>query len=112
VPADAKSLALIMFDPDAPGGDYNHWLVWDIPAGTIQLAANTVPVGAVQGLNSSGQNNYAPPCPPSGMHRYIFELYALNSSLNLPAQTNKTQLLAAISDKAVARSTLTGTFGQ
>jgi hypothetical protein len=111
VPASTKSLALIMHDPDAPIGDYVHWTIWDMPPTTETIAANSVPVGAIQGLNSSGENKYTGPCPPSGIHRYIFDLYALNSALSLPAATDRGALLNALKDRIIELSALTGTFG-
>ena len=110
VPEGAKSLALIMHDPDAPSGDYVHWTVWDIPADTGTLAANSVPVGAIQGQNSAGQNKYMGPCPPSGTHRYMFELYALDTSLGLPAETERDDMLKAMEGRVIEKSTLTGVF--
>lgn len=110
VPDDAKSLALIMHDPDAQSGDFVHWLMWDIPAGTGTMQANSVPVGAVQGVNSSNQNKYTGPCPPSGTHRYMFELYALDNSLGLPADTGRDSLLKAMEGHVVEKFTLTGKF--
>jgi Raf kinase inhibitor-like YbhB/YbcL family protein len=110
IPETAKSLALIMHDPDAPSGDYVHWTLWDIPADTGTLAANSVPVGAVQGINSSGENKYMGPCPPSGTHRYMFELYALDTSLSLPAETQREDLLKTMEGRVLEKATLTGTF--
>ncbi len=110
VPAGAQSLALIMHDPDAPSGDYIHWTMWDIPTGTETIAANSVPTGAVQGQNSSGQNKYMGPCPPSGTHRYMFELYALDTSLNLPSATTSDKLKDAMKGHVIEEHTLTGTF--
>jgi Raf kinase inhibitor-like YbhB/YbcL family protein len=110
IPEAAKSLALIMHDPDAPSGDYVHWTLWDIPADTGTLAANSVPVGAVQGINSSGENKYMGPCPPSGTHRYMFELYALDTSLSLPAETQREDLLKTMEGRVLEKATLTGTY--
>lgn len=112
VPPQAQSLALIMHDPDAVGGDFTHWLLWDIPANTETIAANSVPVGAVQGLNGSDQSGYTGPCPPpgTGTHRYIFELYALGKSLGLAQGTNRHSLEAAIKDNVLDSTTLTGIF--
>lgn len=70
VPAGAKSLALIMHDPDAVGGDFVHWTIWDIPASTENIAANSVPAGAIQGQNGGGRNKYMGPCPPD-RHWYL-----------------------------------------
>jgi Raf kinase inhibitor-like YbhB/YbcL family protein len=109
-PASAKSLALIMHDPDAPGGDFTHWLMWDIAVGTETIAANSVPVGAVQGPTDFGKNQYGGPCPPagSGTHRYMFELYALDTALTLPPASSKEKLQDAMKGHIVAQHTLTG----
>lgn len=110
VPASAKSLAFIMHDPDAPSGDYVHWTMWDISTDTGTIAANSVPMGAIQGLNSSNQNKYMGPCPPSGTHRYMFDLFALNKALGLPAKTTRDQLKKAMDGHIIEQNTLTGTF--
>ena len=78
VPAQAKSLALIVDDPDAPGGLFIHWLVWGIDPKTTEIAENGVPPNAVQGKNGFGKTGYGGPCPPSGTHRYYFRVYALD----------------------------------
>jgi Raf kinase inhibitor-like YbhB/YbcL family protein len=84
VPSGTKSLVLIVDDPDAPGGTFLHWLVWNIPPQTTLIEENSLPQGAVQGGNDFGKENYGGPCPPSGTHRYFFKLYALDKNLNLP----------------------------
>lgn len=113
-PDGTQSLVLIMHDPDAPSGDYLHWLVWDIPPSTESIAVSDVPVGAVQGSNSGGRLGYMGPCPPSGTgaHRYIFEVYALDKMLNLPRDTSKGELLKAMEGHTLAHATLTGLFGE
>lgn len=78
VPVDAQSLALIMDDPDAPGGVWVHWLVWNIRPDTTVVREGVV-LPAVYGLTSFGDNTYGGPCPPSGTHRYFFKLYALDT---------------------------------
>jgi Raf kinase inhibitor-like YbhB/YbcL family protein len=78
VPAGAKSLALIVDDPDAPGGTFVHWLAWNIDPKTTDIAENSVPPNAVQGKNGFGKTGYGGPCPPSGTHRYYFRVYALD----------------------------------
>ena len=110
VPAEAKSLALIMHDPDAPVGDFVHWTMWHIPPTTEGIAANSVPAGVIQGITSFGDKKYGGPCPPSGTHRYMFELYALDTSLGLPAETTRDQLKAAMQDHILEQHTLLGTF--
>lgn len=85
VPAAAKSLALIVDDPDAPRGTWTHWLVWNVPPATARIPENSVPEGAVQGTNDFPAARYNGPMPPSGTHRYFFKLYALDTVLNIPA---------------------------
>ena len=110
VPPKTQSLALIMHDPDAPSGDFLHWLMWDIPPGTESIAVNHVPIGAVQGRNGRGQNQYAGPCPPqgTGTHRYIFDFYALDASTNLPSGAARAQLEAAMKGHIIQQAKLTG----
>jgi Raf kinase inhibitor-like YbhB/YbcL family protein len=111
VPNGTKSLSLIMHDPDTPVGDYLHWIMWDMQPSTQAISANSVPVGAVQGANDSHSNQYIGPCPPkgTGSHRYIFELYALDTILNLrPDATSRAQLEEAMKDHVLAHSVLTG----
>jgi Raf kinase inhibitor-like YbhB/YbcL family protein len=78
VPEGTKSFALIVDDPDAPRGTWVHWLMCNIPPGTREIPQGVVPAGAMQVKNDFGKVNYGGPCPPSGVHRYFFKLYALN----------------------------------
>jgi Raf kinase inhibitor-like YbhB/YbcL family protein len=78
VPAETKSFALSVTDPDAPGGTWIHWLVHDIPRDVRSIDRGSLPKGAKQVENDFGIKDYGGPCPPSGTHRYIFTLYALN----------------------------------
>jgi len=80
VPADAKSLALIVGDPDAPGGTFTHWIVWNIPPTTTSVAEGLAPAGASEGKNGYGKSGWGAPCPPSGEHHYVFTLYALDTA--------------------------------
>ena len=80
VPENTKSFALIVDDPDAPMGTWVHWLVSNIPPNLRELPQNNVPSGALQVKNDFGKANYGGPCPPSGVHRYFFKLYALNTA--------------------------------
>lgn len=107
-----KSLALIMHDPDAVGGDFVHWLMWDIFTSTKTIDANNVPAGAIQGQNSSGKSEYMGPCPPAGtgVHRYIFELYALDTTLGLQDGSNRAELEKVMQGHILAQHTLTGLF--
>jgi Raf kinase inhibitor-like YbhB/YbcL family protein len=110
VPLGAKSLALVMHDPDALGSDFVHWLVWDIKAEAQAFAANSVPVGAVQGVSGFGNNKYGGPCPPagSGTHRYIFELYALDTVLSLGPDTNREKLEQTMKGHIIEQCSLAG----
>jgi Raf kinase inhibitor-like YbhB/YbcL family protein len=112
VPEGTQSLSLIMNDPDAPGGDFLHWLVWDIPPSTDSISVNSVPIGAVQGQNGHGQNNYTGPCPPAGtgVHRYIFDFYALDTTLDLKSDSGIQEVIKAQKGHVLAHSALTGTF--
>ena len=84
VPANAKSLVLIMDDPDAPGGTYTHWTIYNMSPATLQINENSLPLGSKQGVNSSGKIGYYGPCPPSGQtHHYYFKLYAVDNSEEL-----------------------------
>jgi len=109
VPDRAKSLALIVDDPDAPVGTWVHWVVWNIPPQTREIRENALPAGAVQGVNDWKRNRYGGPCPPSGVHRYFFRLYALDAVLNLTATTDKGALLHAMQGHVVAQAELMGT---
>ena len=110
-PANTQSFTLIMDDPDAPVGTWDHWILFNIPADTRNLsAAATPPLGSVDGNNSWRRTGYGGPCPPRGTHRYFFKLYALDTTLNLPAGTNKDDVLAAMDGHILAQSELMGTY--
>jgi len=79
VPQGTKSFALSVIDPDAPGGDFIHWLIINIPTETRQIEEGEVPPGAEQIRNDFGKRDYGGPCPPSGVHRYFFTVYALKA---------------------------------
>ena len=109
IPDGARSIALVYDDPDAPGGTYDHWVMWNIPlSGAIEKGS--APPGAVQGVNSGGSNKYAGPCPPSGTHRYIFHAYALDAVLDLPQTAGSAELYKAIQGHVLASSTYEGTY--
>jgi len=112
VSAKAKSLVLIVHDPDAVGSDYTHWVVYDIPAAASTIAPNSLPVGALQGLNSSGEAAYTGPCPPAGtgVHHYKFELYALDKTLSLSGTVGRSEIEKAMQDHILDKSVLTGLF--
>ena len=116
-PANTNSFVLIMDDPDAPGGTWDHWIIYNIPAGTTSLAENAgafgdgdLPSGAVHGTNSWGNNYYQGPSPPSGTHRYYIKLYALSVSQLNPSGTNKAAIEAAMQGKILKQTQLMGTY--
>jgi hypothetical protein len=110
VPAGAKSLVLIVDDPDAPAGTWNHWLVWNIAPTTAQIAENSIPPGALQGLSDFGSEKYLGPSPPSGTHRYFFRLLALDTKLNLPAGAERPALDKAVHGHVLMTSELMGRY--
>ena len=105
-PASAKSLALIVEDPDAPGGLFTHWIVWNIAPTTTEIAEKNVPAGATQGINDFGQPSYGGPCPPSGTHRYFFRLIALDRTVDLKSGARRRELDKAIAGHVLARGEL------
>lgn len=113
VPAGAKSLALILDDPDATRGTtWDHWLVWNIDPRTQYLSEDSVPDDAVQGMTSFGHSKYGGPCPPIGSkpHHYHFKLFALDTMLALPAGATKAELEAAMTGHTLESTTLIGVF--
>ena len=116
-PAAAKSLALVVDDPDAPGGTYTHWLVYNLPLDAKELneattALTTLPGNAQQGSNDFGNAGYGGPCPPPGdaPHRYHFTLYALNTTLDLPANPKRDQIRRAMLGHIIDQGELTGRY--
>ena len=109
IPSNAKSLVLIMDDPDAPVGTWDHWVVFNIPTTTKQIQKGTEPSG-IAGKNSWGRTGYGGPCPPSGTHRYFFKLYALDIELNLPEGSTKKDLERAMQGHILAQAELMGTY--
>jgi hypothetical protein len=113
VPAGTRSLALVFHDPDAPiSGGFTHWVVWNIEPGTTFIKEESVPPGSVEGLNTAGENRYAGPCPPSGVHHYHFNLYALDATLGMPEATIAVDAWAKIKEHAIAEAELVGIYGR
>jgi Raf kinase inhibitor-like YbhB/YbcL family protein len=121
-PATAVSFAVVFHDTDgAPAKavmDVTHWIFWNIPASSTSVAANvkpdTSPDGMVQGKNIRNVNGYQPPCPPPGAtpHHYVFEMYALDTKLDLPAGSARADLLKAMDGHVVGKATYFGVFGR
>ena len=110
IPKEAKSLALIIDDPDAPGGLFTHWIVWNIDQATTQLGQNSSPAGAAQGTNDFGRIGYGGPCPPSGTHRYYFRLFALDQRIDLRPGAKRAALERALKGHILARGELKARF--
>lgn len=108
IPNNAKTLVLIMDDPDAPMGAWVHWIVFNIPI-TNKIKENSIP--GKQGSNSFGKNNYGGPCPPSGTHRYFFQLYALDAELSL-SNPNKADVEKAMKNHVLAQGELIGLYSR
>ena len=111
VPPDTQSFALIFDDPDAPGGTWDHWLLFNLPADTRTLPENaTLPAETSVGKNSWGRTDYGGPCPPRGTHRYFFKLYALDTPLSLTTGASKSEIETAMRGHILAHTELMGTF--
>ncbi len=117
-PEGTKSLVLMLEDPDAPGGTWYHWLVWNIPGHSGGLWEHLAPMGRLpggmmQGGNSFGRMGYGGPCPPMGQtHRYVFKLYALDTMLDLPAGANQLQLEHAMRGHVKGETEWMGRYGR
>lgn len=116
VPAGAQSLAILMQDPDAPGGTFTHWILVNLPASLNEIpgglpAEENVLDGALQGKNDFGRLGYGGPCPPAGKaHHYIFTVYALDQMLSLDKAPSRDPFLQAIQGHVLAAGQLTGTY--
>ena len=110
VPSEAKSLVLIVDDPDAPRGLFTHWIAWNIDPKTTDIAENSALSGAVQGTNDFGKTKYGGPCPPSGTHRYFFKVFALDAKLELKPSARRAELDAAMKGHVLAQGELMGRY--
>jgi Raf kinase inhibitor-like YbhB/YbcL family protein len=114
-PDGTASFALICDDPDAPLGNWVHWVIFNIPPKETGLKEN-IPAGkkldngTVQGMSDFRKNNYGGPCPPSGTHRYFFKLYALDKILDADSDLTKADLLKAIDGHILAQAQLIGKY--
>lgn len=107
IPDNAKTLALVVEDPDAPNGTVIHWMAWNIPV-TMDIAENSKP--GTEGYNTKGQRGYMGPCPPTGTHHYIFNIYALDTKLALPDNATRKEFEKAIQGHILAKGQLTGLY--
>lgn len=107
IPEEAKTLALIVDDPDAPMGTWVHWVVYDIPV-TNHIKQESIP--GKQGKNDFGRKDYGGPCPPSGTHRYFFKVYALDKQLGSPEGISKQDLEKAMQGHILGQAELIGLY--
>lgn len=107
IPREAKSLVLIVDDPDASMGTWVHWVVWNIPP-IERIEENSVP--GVEGLNDFRKHSYGGPCPPSGTHRYFFKIYALDAKLDLIANSRKEDVERAMEGHILAKGEIVGLY--
>jgi|WetSurMetagenome_2_1015567.scaffolds.fasta_scaffold197880_2 Raf kinase inhibitor-like YbhB/YbcL family protein len=115
VPEGTKSFALICDDPDAPVGDWVHWVLYNIPPATREIAekitnAEKLPSGALHGKTDFNRYGYGGPCPPGGTHRYFFKLYALDSTLTFKEAATKKTLLEAMKGHILGQAELMGKY--
>lgn len=115
-PAGTQSLVLIVDDPDAPVGTFVHWVLYNLPPQLRQipehLTPTTLPKGAIVGKNDFHRMSYGGPCPPGGIHRYFFKLYAVDRILNLPNGATKAQVMQAIEGHVLASAELIGRYAR
>lgn len=107
IPVEAESLVLIVDDPDAPMGTWDHWIVWNIPP-EERIEENSVP--GIEGLNDFRKHSYGGPCPPSGRHRYFFRVYALDAMLDLKANSRKRDVERAMGRHILAQGEIIGLY--
>jgi Raf kinase inhibitor-like YbhB/YbcL family protein len=115
VPKTAKTIAIVADDPDAPGGTWVHWVLYNLPAANIGLveslpASENLKAGGFQGKNDFGKIGFGGPCPPSGTHRYFFRIYALDGELPLKAGATKAELTKAMEGHTMLQGQLMGTY--
>lgn len=112
VPGDAQALAVVVDDPDAPGGTFYHWVVLDLPATATGLDEQRAKVDGTEASNSGDDTGWQPACPPDGTHHYRFTVYALSAPTGLRDGADLDDALAAIDSTTVARGTLTATYAR
>ncbi len=114
IPAGTKSLALIMDDPDAPMGTWDHWVLFNIPPHISELKENikSLPEGTIEGRNSWNNTGYGGPCPPDREHRYFFKLYALDSILSIVNGVTKEELEATMQGHIIAECEMLGRYNR
>src|SRR6266550_8084955 len=112
IPSRARSLAVIVDDPDAPSGTFNHWVIYNMDPKTKDIKENSVPVIATQGRNDFGETEYDGPQPPSGEHRYFFKAFALDTVLDLPRGARRQELEKAMEGHVLDQAATMGRYAK
>lgn len=107
LPKESVSIAIIVDDPDAPNGNFCHWISWNMP---VKQEIKEKDNSGLQGMNDFNRHGYNGPCPGSGTHRYNYKVYALDCTLNIPVSSDKAQLEKAMTDHVLAFGVLTGKY--
>lgn len=112
IPEGAESLALVVEDPDAPSGLFTHWILYNMTPGTLQIVEGELPVSGLQGFNDYGEDSYGGPKPPSGTHRYMFKLFALDTMLEFDEgiEVNRQALYDAMESHILEEARIIGTY--
>ena len=112
IPDNAKSLALIVDDPDVPFRTWVHWMIYNIDPNAEEIEKDSVPEGGIEGTTDFGKPGYGGPCPPSGTHRYFFKLYALDAVFELPKNATKEMLEKAMEGHIISKAELVGLYSR
>lgn len=112
IPEETESLALIVDDPDAPNKTWVHWVLWNIHSTTEKINEGETPPEARTGINDFGEKKYGGPCPPSGIHRYFFKLYALSNKIELDKESTKQDLVEEIDKYKIDSSVIMGKYSK
>jgi Raf kinase inhibitor-like YbhB/YbcL family protein len=110
VPPKAKSLALVFDDRDAPRGSYVHWILWNIDPNIKETKENSIPEGAIEGMNDFKSHHYGGPCPPRRAHKYVFKIYALDFPLHLNPDSTKADLEKTMEGHVLAQAQWMGVY--
>jgi len=112
VPKSAESLVLILDDPDASAKTWVHWVVYNIDPQTLEVKENSVPEGGIEGMTDFGKPGYGGPCPPSGIHRYFFKLYALDIILDVAPNATKQMVEQKMKRHVVDKAEVIGLYSR
>lgn len=110
IPREAKSLVLVLEDPDAVGGLFTHWILYNMSPTALQISEGKIPLAAQEAANDFNKQGYGGPKPPSGTHRYIFKLFALDTALDIAPTDKRPELDAALEEHVIDQAELIGTY--